>query len=144
MSQQDHRIRRLAEHARDALWLARPEAQACQFQSFASHVEPRPRVLQYFDVVLLQGSRHFAVVIVVAENGKDAVWGLEGRQQFRDGTHERAIAERHVVATQDDEVRVLGHHQVHRDGYVAGWHRSTVVHVGQESDPQAVERPWQP
>ncbi len=53
---------------------------ACQFQPLAPHVEPGPSIFQHLDVVLCQGCRHVAVVIVIAENGEDAMWRPEGRQ----------------------------------------------------------------
>ena len=47
-------------------------------------------------------------------------------------------------ATEDDEVRALGHHQVHCVGHVGGWNRPTVVNVRQEPDSKALECRRQP
>ena len=51
--------------------------------------------------------RHVAVVVVVAEDREDAVRRVQRRQQLGNGFNERPVAERHIVAAEDDEVRLL-------------------------------------
>ena len=45
-------------------------------------VRSRPRVLQHLDAVLRQRRRHVVIVVVIAENGEDAVRRGERRERF--------------------------------------------------------------
>ena len=85
----------------------RPEAQSGQLEPLAADVELRPRVFQHLDAAPRQRRRHVAVVVVVAEDGKDAMRRVQRRQQFGDRLDERAIAERHVVAAEHDQIGLL-------------------------------------
>ena len=58
--------------------------------------------------------RHVVVVVVVAEHGEDAVRRRERREHLGDQRDEAAIALGHVVAAEDDEVRLLRHQHLHR------------------------------
>ena len=56
------------------------------------------------------------VVVVVAEDGEDAVRRREPGERLGGGLDEVAIAPGHVVAAEDDEVRPLGHQQLRPRG----------------------------
>ena len=61
-----------------------------------------------------QRRRHVAVVVVVAEDGEDAVRRVQRRQQLGDRLDERAIAERDVVAAEHDQIGRRAMRQLHR------------------------------
>ena len=62
-----------------------------------------------------------------------------GSEQLCNRADERAIAERDVVAAQDDEIRACGHCELDRLHDVARGDDSTVVNVGDETDAKTVE-----
>ena len=62
-----------------------------------------------------------------------------GPEQLCNRADESAIAERDVVATQDDEIRACGHCELDRLHDVARGDDSTVVNVGDETDAKTIE-----
>ena len=87
-----------------------------------------------------QGGRHVTVVVVVAENGEDAMWRFQRRQELGNGLDERPIAERHIVAPENDEVWLLGERKLHGMRHVGGRNGLAVVDVGEKAYTDPVER----
>jgi hypothetical protein len=86
-----------------------------------------------------QRRRHVVIVVVVAEDAKHAVSSRQRRQHFRDGSDERAIAPGDIVAAEDNQVRLLFHHQRDRAGDILVRHQRTAMDVGEQTDAQACE-----
>ena len=93
---------------------------------------------------LRQRRRHVPFVVVVAEDREDAVRRVQRRQQLRDGLDECPIAERDVVAAEDDQVGPLRHERSTAALTSSAGTMRAVMNVGHQPDPQAVERGRQP
>jgi hypothetical protein len=83
-----------------------------------SIVSPRivSRVAQDGEALRRERRRHVPLVIVVAEDGNDTVRGGQRRECLGSGRHVAPIAPRHVVAAQDDQVRLFRHDDPHGRG----------------------------
>ena len=57
--------------------------------------------------------------------------------------NERAVAERHVVAAEDDEIGVQRQGKVHRGANVVSTDERAVMDIGEQCDADAVQRGWE-
>src|SRR5204863_172260 len=84
--------------------------------------------------------RHVAIVVMIAKDGEHSVRGAQRRKQLRDGTDIRAIGERDVVATENDQVRTCRADEIDGSLHVARRNHRAVMNVGEESDAKTIER----
>ena len=77
---------------------------------------------------------------MVAEDGEDAVRRRSGASSSGDRADDVAIAARHVVAAEHDQIWLRRTGQVHRARDIVGCAPAAVMDVGEQRDAQAVER----
>src|SRR3990172_12180450 len=92
----------------------RPEADSDEIERLAVDRHAGPRILQHLDAHPCELRGHVVIVVVVAENSEYPVPRLDARQAFGRWANELTVAPRHVIATEDDEIRPLVHER--RDG----------------------------
>ena len=97
-------------------------------------------ILQDRDAFPRQRRRHLAIVVVVAENGEDAIRRSQRREELGNRPHEVSIAIGHVVAAEDNEIRIRRQRQLDGARDILRGDDAAVVNVGEERDAQTVER----
>ena len=83
--------------------------------------------------------RHVPVIVVIAQDGKDAKRRVQPGERLRTRPNVIPIAPCHVVATEHDQIRPLCFYQRNRAHDVASRHHFTVVEIGNEANTKAVE-----
>ena len=133
--------------ARDITRARRPVPDADEVERLPADREARALVSQDFDASRRHRHRHVAIVVVIAQNAKDAVRSRQRPHGIGRRLDEVPIAAngqiappRHIVATEDDQVRAFGHQQSSRRRDQVVRHGGTAVQVGHEPDSQPGER----
>ena len=96
----------------------------------------RPCVGEDLDAPRRERGRHHALVVMVAENGENAVGRGERRERVGDVVDVGPILPRHVITAEHDEVGLLQAHEPDRAIDVLARHREAPVQVGHQANAQ--------
>jgi hypothetical protein len=121
----------------DVAGAASPEPNTREFERLFPDCQSRPCITEDRDAVAAQRGRHVVVVIMIAQDGKNAVWRRESAERVRGRVYEASITPGHVITAEDDQVGPSTHQQLDGSGHIVFRNPSASMDVGEKADAQA-------
>ena len=99
----------------------------------------RARVLEDLHAVLCECRWHLVVVIMITEDGEDTVRRRQRRQRIGGRAHILPVSPCHIVAAEDNQIRLFRHQLRHGVRDVVVGHPAAAMNIRQQADPQPDE-----